>query len=94
MKFAKVLFVVSLLVYFLFIPVFRAASQKVAPGTTTITYGILEDANTYVPPPQIQRRPTQRRGVRSVDAQGASSTVQAQFIVTYTGFSTEARAAF
>ena len=85
MKFAKVLFTVSFLIYLFSVPVFRAVSQKIEPGTTTITYGILEDANTYIPPPQIQRTPTQRRGVRSV---------QSQFIVTYNGFTTEARAAF
>ena len=85
MKFAKVLFTLSFLISLFSVPVFRAVSQKIEPGQTTITYGTQEDANTYVPPPQIQRTPTQRRGVRSV---------QSQFIVTYNGFTTEARAAF
>ena len=85
MKFTKFLFTASFFTYLLFVPAFRAVSQKKAPGTTTITYGIQEDANTNVPPPQIQKRPTQPRGVRSV---------QSQFIVTYTDFTTEARVAF
>ena len=103
MKFAKVLFFLFFLIALLLVPVFRAVSQKTAPGTTTITYGIAEDANTYVPPPQIQRSPTQlpgvgtaqpQHGIRSVQPEGRASAAQSQFIVSYSGFTTEARAAF
>ena len=69
MKFAKVVFTVSFSIFLLLGLLSRAMSQKKAPGTTVITYGIEEDANTYIPPPQIQRRPTQRRGIRSVQSQ-------------------------
>ena len=85
MKFAKTLFTVFFSIYLLLGLMFRAVSQEIAPGTPVITYGIAEDANTYIPPPQIERRATQPRGVRSV---------QAPFVVTYNGFTPEARAAF
>ena len=85
MKFAKVVFTVSFSIFLLLGLLPRAMSQKKAPGTTVITYGIEEDANTYIPPPQIQQRPTQRLGVRAA---------QSQFIVTYNGFTVEARVAF
>ena len=86
MKFAKILFTFSFSIFLLLGLLPRALSQKTAPGLTTITYGIDEDANTSVPPPPIQRRPPRDRIVRTTQAQ--------QFTVTYTGFTPEARAAF
>ena len=50
-----------------------------------VLYGTEENANTYVPPP-LMLNPSQRGS--------GSRAVQSQFIVTYTGFTREARAAF
>ena len=60
-------------------------SQDAAPGPTTLLYGTDEDANTSIPPPPMQTRPPHGRQFRVVDP---------QFMVTYHGFTDEAREAF
>ena len=56
-----------------------------APGPMMILYGTMENANTFVPPPPLQKL-SQRRG--------DLSAAQSQFIVTYSGFTREAQVAF
>ncbi len=54
-------------------------------GQFCFLYGTQEDANTHIPPPPLAKRPRRGRAVK---------TVQSSFVVTYTGFTPEARAAF
>ena len=56
-----------------------------APVPMMILYGTMENANTFVPPP-----PLQKLSQRGSDSRGAES----QFIVTYSGFTREAQVAF
>ena len=105
MKFVKVQFTVSLSICILFGLVSVAMSRDEVPGQRSVTYidqstinptnqsevgpmmilyGTRENAGTSVPPPPMQR--LSRRDHFVVE--------QPQFIVTYTGFTDEARAAF
>ena len=86
-KFAKVLSTVYLGIFLLFGLMSPALSQDVAPGTMVIVYGTKEDANTNVPPPPRQKSTQHRSGA-------FFRSVQPQFAVNYTGFTTEARIAF
>ena len=106
MKFAKVLFTVSFFISILLGPMPPAMSRDEVPGRRSVTskdpstvtpisrdevgpliilYGTKENANTSVPPPPLQRL--------SQDG-NYFLTEQPQFIVTYTGFTDEAGAAF
>ena len=107
MKFTKALFTVSLSICLLVVPILRAMSRAEvqgqssstsedqstvnpinrakAPGPMMILYGTMENANTFVPPP-----PLLNLSQRGSDSRGAES----QFIVTYSGFTDKAQAAF
>ena len=107
MKFAKMLFTVSVSICLLLGPMPRAMgrdevpgrwsvtskdqstvspmSRDEAPGSMIILYGTKKNANTSVPPP-----PMQNRSLRGSYFRG----VQPQFMVTYHGFTEEARTAF
>ena len=107
MKFAKVLFTVSFLVCVLFglMPdamsrdeapgrglgtsedqsTVGATSADEAPGPMIILYGTRENAGTRVPPPPMQKLSEHSSYFRMAEP---------QFMVTYSGFTDEARAAF
>ena len=85
MKVTKVLFAVFFSIFILLGLIPDAMSQDAAPGPTTLLYGTDEDANTSIPPPPMQTRPPHGRQFRVVDP---------QFMVTYHGFTDEAREAF
>ena len=85
MKNARISFTVFFLMFILLSLMPDAMSQKVAPGSSIILYGTDEDANTSVPPPPMLTLPPHARRFR---------TVNPQFMVTYHGFTDEARAAF
>ena len=106
MKFAKVLFTVSFLICILLGLIPRAMSRDEVPGQRSgtskdsstasptspdeaepmiVLYGTMENANTSVPPPPLQK----------LSGSGNDfTTKQPQFIVTYTGFTDEAKEAF
>ncbi len=85
MKFAIVFFTMFFLLFSLIAAIPDAMSQDAAPGSPVVLYGTNEDANTSVPAPPMQTPPPHARRFR---------TVNPQFIVTYHGFTDEARAAF
>ena len=85
MKFTKGLFTAFFSIFILLGLIPDAMSQGAAPGPTTLLYGTDEDANTSVPPPPMLPPPPHGRQFRVVDP---------QFMVTYHGFTDEARAAF
>ena len=106
MKFAKILLTVSFSIYILLGLTPRAMSRDAVPGQRSgtskdpstasptspdeagpmiILYGTNNNANTSVPPPPMQK--LSRDG-------NYLTTEQSQFIVTYTGFTDEAKEAF
>ena len=87
MKFAKILYTIYFLIFLLIGLMLPALSQDTVREQTITVYGINEDANTSVPPPPMQKSPPRRSGA-------FFRSVQPQFAVNYTGFTTEARVAF
>ncbi len=103
MKFSKLIFICSLSLFLLFGLISYVVSQdqaleakgfpqrvlrpscEHADGQFCFLYGIQENANTRIPPPQLAKRRGRNRVVK---------TAQSSFVVTYTGFTPEARAAF
>ena len=87
MKFSKIIIIAYFSLFLLLGLMLPALSQETVREQTITVYGINEDANTSVPPPPTRKPLPRRPGtyVRSVDP---------QFSVNYSGFTTEARVAF
>ena len=94
MKFVKRLFTFSFLIYVSLGLLTPAISQEKIPAPQVITYGINEDANTRVPPPPILGLPRDGIAPRTTDPRAQLRMTDPQFQVTYSGFTSEARAAF
>ncbi len=85
MKLTKLIYIFSFSILLLFDVLPDALSQNEPPRLGAIIYGTQEHANTRIPPPSLPKRPTLGRTAR---------TAQSSFVVTYSGFTPEARAAF
>ena len=85
MKFAIIFFSALFFMFIMLGLIPDVVSQDAAPGSSVVLYGTNEDANTSVAPPPMRIPPPNARRFR---------TVNPQFMVTYHGFTDEARAAF